>query len=127
MDQQNRILLDIHPEVSTGTVSDDGIPSQSTTEVTTTMLVDSGQVVFIGGLIRRTAEATREGVPVLGSLPLLGRLFSNRASNVITTELVVLITPYIIGESTPLDDGKLERIQAFDEAFEQASRKLPVL
>lgn len=126
VDQQNRILLDVHPEVSTGTVSDDGIPSQSTTEVTTTMLVDSGQAVFIGGLIRRTAEATREGVPVLGSLPLLGRLFSNRASNVITTELVVLITPYIIGESTPLDDGNLERIKAFDEAFERDSRKLPV-
>ncbi len=127
VDQQNRILLDIHPEVSTGSVSDDGIPSQSTTEVTTMMLVDSGQAVFIGGLIRRTAEATREGVPVLGSIPLLGRLFSNRASNVITTELVVLITPYMIHEKTPLDDGNLERIEAFEKDFEQASRKLPVL
>ncbi len=124
VDQQNHILLDIHPEVSTGTVSDDGIPNQSTTEVTTSMLVDSGQTIFIGGLIRRIAEESREGVPVLGSIPLLGRLFSNRASNVLTTELVVLITPYLISESTPLDDGNLERIKAFEEEFERTSENL---
>ncbi|MDX1698102.1 MAG: hypothetical protein R3308_07425, partial [Thiohalobacterales bacterium] len=76
VDEQNRIFLEIHPEVSTGSVSDDGIPNQTTTEVTTSMLVESGQTVFIGGLIKRNTEQTREGVPVLGDIPGLGLLFS---------------------------------------------------
>ena len=118
VDQHNRILLDIHPEVSTGTVSDDGIPNQSTTEVTTTMLVDSGQSIFIGGLIRRSTERTREGVPVLGDIPLVGRLFSNEATTAFNTELVVLITPYLIDESTILDDGTLGTIKEFEDEFD---------
>jgi type II secretory pathway component GspD/PulD (secretin) len=107
VDGQNRILLDIHPEVSTGSVSDDGIPNQNTTEVTTTMLVESGKTVFIGGLIKRSEIKTREGVPVLGDIPGLGLLFSNRAISSINTELVVLITPYILdNEMLALDIGK---------------------
>ena len=107
VDGQNRILLDIHPEVSTGSVSDDGIPNQNTTEVTTTMLVESGKTVFIGGLIKRSETKSREGVPILGDIPGLGLLFSNKAINSINTELVVLITPYIMDkEEMALDIGK---------------------
>jgi type II secretory pathway component GspD/PulD (secretin) len=111
VDGQNRIFLEVHPEVSTGSVSDDGIPNQTTTEVTTSMLVDSGQTVFIGGLIKRNTEQTREGVPVLGDIPGLGLLFSNRAISSVNTELVVLITPHIVdNDKVPLDGGKLERV-----------------
>lgn len=95
VDGQGRILLDIHPEVSTGRV-EDGIPSQVTTEVTTQMLVDDGQTVFIGGLIRRTLDESRSGVPVLGDVPLLGTVFSNSSNSSINTETVVQITPYIV-------------------------------
>ena len=101
VDEQGRVLLDIHPEVSTGSVSDDGIPNQTTTEVTTTMLVESGKTVFIGGLIKTTASETREGIPVLGDIPGLSLLFSNKGLSSINTELVVLITPHI------LDNGRL--------------------
>ena len=101
VDEANRILLEIHPEVSTGSVSDDGIPTQTTTEVSTTMLVESGETVFIGGLIKHNTQQTREGVPILGDVPLLGRLFSNKAISSINTELVVLITPYIIDPGQP--------------------------
>jgi type II secretory pathway component GspD/PulD (secretin) len=96
VDGQGRVLLSVHPEVSTGTVSDDGIPSQKTTEVTTQMLVEDGQTVFIGGLLKRTMDQSREGVPMLGDLPLIGSLFSNNSSNNINFETVVLITPYIV-------------------------------
>jgi type II secretory pathway component GspD/PulD (secretin) len=111
VDEQNRILLDIHPEVSTGSVSDDGVPNQNTTEVTTSMLVESGKTVFIGGLIRRTSEQSREGVPVLGDLPVVGLLFSNKALSTTSTELVVLITPYIVDDiKVPLDNGKSQQV-----------------
>ena len=111
VDEQNRILLDIHPEVSTGSVSDDGIPNQNTTEVTTSMLVESGKTVFIGGLIRRSSEKSREGVPVLGDLPVVGLLFSNKALSTTSTELVVLITPYIVDDNKVLlDNGKSQQV-----------------
>ena len=111
VDEQNRILLDIHPEVSTGSVSDDGIPNQTTTEVTTSMLVESGKTVFIGGLIKRSAEQTREGVPVLGDLPVVGLLFSNKALSTVNTELIVLITPYIVDDDKVLlDHGKSQQV-----------------
>ena len=119
VDEQNRILLDIHPEVSTGTVSDDGIPNQTTTEVTTSMLVQSGQTAFIGGLIKRSAQETREGVPVLGDLPVLGGLFSNRAINSVNTELVVMITPYIIDhDKVAIDQGQRQRVNSIAQDLE---------
>ncbi len=125
VDRQGRILLDIHPEVSTGSVSDDGVPNQSTTEVTTSMLVESGKTVFIGGLIRRSDIKTREGVPVLGDVPGLGLLFSNKAINSVNTELVVLITPYIIDQEgmTP-DLGNLARIEKASEHLEIQKNKI---
>ena len=120
VDGQGRILMDIHPEVSTGTVSDDGIPNQTTTEVTTTMLVNSGQTVFIGGLIKRSTEETREGMPVLGDLPVIGMAFSNRAINSVNTELVVLVTPYIVDDQIREFDGRqAARVDAVQKELDE--------
>ena len=97
IDAVSNVLMQIHPEVSTGTISLDGIPSQTTTEVTTEILTRDGQPVFIGGLIKNNITEGRESVPILGDIPLIGALFSSvsHASN--NTETVVLITPYVIG------------------------------
>ena len=125
VDQQNRVLLDIHPEVSTGSVSDDGIPNQNTTEVTTTMLVESGKTVFIGGLIKRSEIKTREGVPILGDIPGVGLLFSNKAISTVNTELVVLITPYILdNEDIALDIGKSGHVNKVEQDLEVQPRKI---
>lgn len=125
VDQESRILLEIHPEVSTGTVSDDGIPNQTTTEVTTTMLVESGQTIFIGGLMRRSATETREGVPILGDIPGVGLLFSNRAINTFNTELLVLITPYIIDQTRmALDDGKAAEVSKVEGELDVQSDRV---
>ncbi|MBT8117978.1 MAG: hypothetical protein KJO66_09105 [Gammaproteobacteria bacterium] len=125
VDEQNRIFLKIHPEVSTGSVSQDGVPNQSTTEVTTSMLVESGQTVFIGGLIKRTSEQIREGIPVLGDIPGLGLLFSNRSLSSVNTELVVLITPYIVdNDKVRLDDGKVTRVEQVAAELEEQPRDI---
>lgn len=116
VDRIGRILLDIHPEVSAGTVSDDGIPSKSTTQVSTRMLVPNGKTVFMGGLIRRSSNNTREGVPVLGDLPVLGSLFANDSSNVTTTEIVVLLTPVIVDfDNSDIEVESIVRVEALDK------------
>jgi len=98
VDAEGRILMDIHPEVSTGSVDTNGIPSQTTTEVSTRLLVASGQTVFIGGLIKQSVTQNRKGVPVLGRIPLLGGLFSSRELTSVNTETIVVITPRVVGE-----------------------------
>ncbi len=96
VDRLGRIRLEIHPEVSTGTISD-GLPSQTTAEVTTTLLIGDGERIFIGGLLRDTVTQSRSGVPFLMDLPLLGLLFSKREEISVTTETVVVVTAYVAG------------------------------
>ena len=96
VDRSGRILLDIFPEVSSASVNDDNIPSKATTQVSTRMLVPNGRTVFLGGLIRHQVNNSREGVPGLGDLPVIGGLFSNRSKSITSTEIVVLITPRIV-------------------------------
>lgn len=97
IDDVGNVMMQIHPEVSTGAISLDGIPSQKTTEVTTEILTADGQSVFIGGLIKNNITAGKESVPFLGEIPLLGALFSSEARASNNTETVVLITPYVVG------------------------------
>ncbi len=116
IDASGRIMMKVHPEVSTGTVSD-GVPSQTTTEVTTQLLAEDGQTILIGGLIKNRVTESRVKVPLLGSLPLLGRLFTGWEKISIDSETIVLITPHIITdqnrayqfsvEKPPLSDNDL--------------------
>jgi len=95
VDRAGRVMLDIHPEVSNGTISE-GIPSQTTTEVTTQMLAEDGQRIFIGGLIRTADVEARQGVPGLSEIPVFGGLFSSTEERTVNAETVVVITPHIV-------------------------------
>lgn len=95
IDNAGRILLDIKPEISEGVLTD-GIPQLTTTSVTTQLLAEDGQPIFIGGLIKTLVTESTAGIPILSDIPLLGRIFSNDIDNRINTETVVIITPHII-------------------------------
>jgi len=121
VDKHGRVMMDIHPEVSTGTVDANGVPSQTTTEVTTQLLVDSGQTVFIGGLIKQTLNETRNGVPILGRLPGLGLLFSSRETTSVNTETVVMITPIVV--NTANDDWNAEQQREIETLDDELQRR----
>jgi type II secretory pathway component GspD/PulD (secretin) len=124
VDNENRILLAIHPEVSLGTISASGIPSQKTTEVTTNMLVEDGQTVFIAGLIKQDTNESRNGVPVLGDIPGIGRLFSNESTKVNRTETIVLITPRIVADTRALYDDELRaRAASVERSLQDAAAR----
>ena len=95
VDGQDRILLDVHPEVSNGSLID-GLPVQKTTEVTTNLLAESGQEIFIGGLLRRTRTDNQSGVPGVSKVPLIGALFKKSEDTGNRTETVVIIKPRIV-------------------------------
>ena len=92
--------MKIHPEISSGSISLAGIPSQTTTEVTTELLADNGQPIFIAGLIKNTTNRRREGLPILGDIPVMGRLFSSTKDIVENKETIILITPHIVNNKT---------------------------
>ncbi len=125
VDGQGRIIMDIHPEVSTGTIQG-GIPDKSTTEVTTVLLAEDGQPIFIGGLIKNTIDYQREGIPVLGDIPVMGRLFSNIEEKVNMTETVVLITPYLIKDAgAGVLGNEINRMQEEVENINERIEELP--
>ena len=112
IDENGRILMSVHPEVSNGTVDANGIPSQTTTEVTTNILVPSGETIFIGGLMKQTDSLSRTSVPVVNRVPGLRRLFASKERNLLTTETVVLIRPIIADDFN--DDWNRQEIDAVE-------------
>jgi type II secretory pathway component GspD/PulD (secretin) len=114
VDRQGRVLLEIHPEVSTGIIAD-GVPNQTTTEVTTQLLAENGQRIFIGGLIRDNASEARRGVPLLSKIPWLGLLFARNVWTYQSTETVVIVKPTVqpMGGPLAVDPGmrKLDRYE----------------
>lgn len=125
IDQRGLILLKIHPEVSSGSISD-GVPSKKSTEVTTQLLAEDGQSILIGGLIKNNASRRRNGVPTLGDVPVLGWLFSNREEAALSSETVVMITPRVMRRNSPEAAGAVpERIQRMEELiFRPPARQL---
>jgi len=117
VDANGKVMMDIHPEVSTGVIDPlTGIPSQSTTEVTTRMIVPDGQTIFVGGLIKHRVEESKRGIPIVSRVPGLGRLFSSRENNKTNTETIVLITPTVLGDTSQLvDEDTIEIIEHMEQ------------
>jgi len=72
------------------------LPQTTDRAVTTTIKVKSGETVVIGGMIQESDNTVERKIPILGDIPLLGRLFKSSAKVRDKTEVVVLITPEMI-------------------------------
>lgn len=97
----DRISLQVRPEVSSLTgssvqVGGISVPGLQVRRADTLVEVGSGQTFAIAGLFQRDTFNNIERVPVLGDVPVLGNLFRSRRFQRNETELVILITPYIV-------------------------------
>ena len=72
------------------------LPSFRVRQVTTTAIVWDGQTIMLGGLISEKVNKVKDKVPVLGDLPLFGRLFRSESSSTQKKNLVIFVTPTII-------------------------------
>ncbi|MBL8788942.1 MAG: type II and III secretion system protein family protein [Rhizobiales bacterium] len=95
---EGRINLKIKTDVSefAPSVSDTSIPTLSKRTAETVLELPSGGSMMIAGLIRNTTSQTIKGTPGLKSLPVLGALFRSRDFSANETELVVIVTPYLV-------------------------------
>ena len=71
--------------------------------------VEDGQQLIVGGIIRKKQKQVENKVPILGDIPLLGRLFKSTETEVQDTEIVFIITPHIIDIKNPDDIKKLRQ------------------
>jgi general secretion pathway protein D len=100
------VLLDINQEVSSSvptTSSTINSPTIQQRKISSSIAVQDGQTLAIGGLISDTRTKTRSGIPYLMDLPYVGPLFSLRNDQVDRTELIVLITPRIVHDEHEAD------------------------
>ncbi|MBC7352989.1 MAG: hypothetical protein H5U08_11575 [Thermogutta sp.] len=103
------IRMEVHPEVSTGAVqitNNFTVPNKDTTQVTTNILVPDGATVIIGGLMREDLQTTSSQIPFLGNLPIIGAAFRNRVETTTKQEIIVLITPHIVGDYEVASEGQ---------------------
>ena len=102
------IRLEVHPELSTGDVKLLGgfaLPEKSTTQVTTNVMCPDGCTVVIGGLIREDVADSRNQMPVLGNIPVIGSIFRNQTQTVTRNEIIVLLTPRIVYDPAACEGG----------------------
>lgn len=92
----NQILMTVKPQVSDGSVSDLGLPSERTTEVETTVMLPDGQGMVIGGLITEDDTETDRKIPVLGSLWGIGKLFRKTTVVRARSEIIIVLLPHIV-------------------------------
>jgi type IV pilus assembly protein PilQ len=92
------IRMDIYPKDSTGAV-ENGIPNETSAELSTNIMVKDGQTIIIGGLLRTVTTTVKNQVPLLGDLPLIGMAFRSTNDTTQKQEVVVMLTPHVIRTS----------------------------
>ncbi len=98
INDNNRITLDLHPEVSdlSSQATVQGGVIITTSEADTRVMVGNGETAVIGGLIRSNTTTLNRGVPFLKNLPLIGGLFRQTSEVKEKRELLIFVTPRII-------------------------------
>ena len=101
------VLMEVSQEVSdVSQVAAGGVPSPTieTRSIDTHIAVQSGDTIVLGGLIKERKDKTNSGIPILRSLPLIGKLFQGTSNSTKRTELVVMITPSTVSNSSEANE-----------------------
>ena len=112
------ITLELKPSISNMKAQYQSRPPDiGRREISTTVRVKDGQTIVLGGLLQDNGSKTSNKVPVLGDIPLLGRLFRSESDDSSKTELVMYITPHILqdGESKEAHESMKEMSKKADE------------
>ena len=140
--QEVGIELEITPQIDEGTsvilnikqgVSGIAGVAQSGTdlitnkrEIETTVLVDNEQIIVLGGLIDEDVQEVVSKVPILGSIPLLGKLFQSSSSTSSKKNLMVFLKPTILIDSNAAQEISLEKYN-FIKAQKEINENLDII
>lgn len=119
------VKLDIYQEISTlgGNVlvgTDQNVPITNKRSAETSVMVADNETVVIGGLIKDDLTITERKVPLLGDIPILGYLFKYQSRKKSKTNLLIYLTPHIIGDSealTIISNEKRKKSEQFRKKY----------
>jgi len=115
VNDDDRVLLDIIQEVSSisgqASVNAADIITNNR-EITTQVVANNGEVIVLGGLIQDDVQQVTQKVPVLGSIPILGRLFKNENNRAVKTNLVVFIRATVLDDPIDVRKASMNRYEA---------------
>jgi general secretion pathway protein D len=122
------VRLDIEQEVNdVSTTTSSGIDSPTIQQrlISSTVAVQSGETIVLGGLIRETTGSDQSGIPVLYKLPLIGPVFGATTISTRRTELIVLLTPRVAhdsGEARAITEDFRRRMQGLERRVRGGSQ-----
>jgi type II secretory pathway component GspD/PulD (secretin) len=93
------VTVALHPVVNSLEAYNNGVPQISTRDTQTTVHLQNNETLIIGGLIQDSVQRTINKIPLLGDLPLIGGAFRNSQVNTTKNELVIVVTPHIVGSA----------------------------
>jgi general secretion pathway protein D len=104
INEGNSLLLNINQEISSIAQSVEGATDLITNQriVETTVIVDDGQVLVLGGLLEDVLRESEQRVPILGSIPFLGALFRAQTTDKVKTNLLIFIRPKILRDAASI-------------------------
>ena len=103
------IRLELRPSVSSAALHQDGgqqVPDETTQQLMTNVRCRDGETIILGGLFKESTTVTRNQVPILGYIPILGAAFRGQVDSVIKEEIIFLLTPSIIPDERLWESGK---------------------
>jgi len=105
LSSNNKVSLDIETTIEdivpgSGTAADR--PTTTKRSVKTTAIVNHAETIILGGLIKSADGNSVTKVPILGDIPIIGRLFTSKGNSNSKVNVVIYITPYIIQKSSDL-------------------------
>jgi len=137
VNEGDTVKLDLEQETSSvASTSETSGPTTRKRSIKTSVLVDDGGILVLGGLIEETANDTVTKVPLLGDIPLLGKLFTSQSTNKSKQNLMVFLRPSILRD---YDDAamvtnekynylrELQQDKKYDDGFGLLDEKPPVL
>lgn len=123
VNSSRRVELTVSQEVSDAQANDTSniqSPLILTRSFETTLSIDDGETVLLAGLISENRSSGNNGIPYLKDIPLLGNLFKSQSQSLQKTELIVLLTPYIIDSrdsSRLVRDAFRSQLSGLKESF----------
>jgi general secretion pathway protein D len=98
IDDNRMVTLDIEQTVRAldADSSDDDAPTFYTREIRSNLQVDDGQTLILGGLIERTDQKVRTGIPILSQLPVVGWVFGRTRTAKVGSEILMIMTPHVV-------------------------------
>jgi len=131
--EDGTIKMVIYQEASNivaGTASSTYGPTTSKRAIESSVLVNDGAIVVLGGLLEDSYSSGEDSVPVLGDVPLLGNLFKNRTRSHSKTNLMVFLRPVIVRDATASERYSLDRYDymraALQDGQPESNPMLPI-